>query len=234
MKENQKEKQMFKEVKIKKFNPIYVIGLAWLVYGLIFPLYRIPDFFIAAAFSVICYFLAKRLIPEKTVLHPLTDSGTMDTRAMEIIDQGYDYIEQLEHALERITGKQLTGLILATQVQEITDISRQMLDYTVKNPRTALDLRNFIDYYFPTTIKLLDTYWEMQGQNVKSDNITAIMEKVHNVMDTIVEAFRKQLDSMFAEKKLDIKTDIEVLKSVLASEGLADKNSLNFKGGAPK
>lgn len=214
---------MFKEVKIKKVNPIYAIGLAWLVYGLIFPLYRISDLCIAAAVSVICYILAKRVIPESTVLRPLTEKGALDIRCMEIIDKGYSYIAELEKALERVTDKALTELILSTQIKEITKISRQMLDYTVKNPRVALELRSFIDYYFPTTLKLLDTYSDMQAQEHKSDNITAIMEKVHSVMDTIVAAFCKQLDSMYAEKRLDIKTDIEVLKNVLASEGLTER-----------
>jgi len=174
----------------------------------------------------LAYFAAKKLIPETTVLQPLTESGSVDTRCMEIIDKGYDYIEQLEKALERLQSKCLTQLILATQVKEITESGRQMFYYTVKHPRAALELRTFIDYYFPTTIKLLDTYTEMHEQNMKGENINAIMEKVHAVMDTIVTAFSKQLDSMYAEKKLDIKTDIEVLKNVLATEGLTDAKGI--------
>jgi 5-bromo-4-chloroindolyl phosphate hydrolysis protein len=142
---------------------------------------------------------------------------------MEIIDKGHAYIKELEKAMERLADKALSDLILNTQVKEIVETSRQMLGYTVKNPRMALELRNFIDYYFPTTIKLLGTYSEMREQKLKSDNITGIMDKVHSVMGTIVSAFGKQLDNMYAEKKLDIKTDIQVLKSVLAAEGLADR-----------
>jgi len=208
---------MYREIKVKIINPIYAIGFAWLLYGLIFPLYRLTDLFIASGFSILCYLGAKRLIPERAVIQPLTEKGVLDIRCMEIIDKGYAYIEELE----RMNGR-ISDSVLTEQIIEITGISRQMLAYTVKNPRLALDLRNFIDYYFPVTLKLLNAYTDMHGQSVKSENVTGIMDKVRSVMGTIVPAFRKQLDLMYAEKRLDIKTDIEVLKNVLAAEGLAE------------
>jgi 5-bromo-4-chloroindolyl phosphate hydrolysis protein len=222
------DKKQFREVRVKAFNPIYVIGLVWIIYGLIFPLFRITDFLIVGAISAIGFISAKRFIPEKVLLQPLTETGSLDKRCMEIIETGFGYIEELEKAHGRCCDKDLTDLILSTQINEIVNISRQMLDHTVKNPRVALELRNFIDYYFPETIKLLNTYTEMRAQSVKSDNIQAIMDKVHSVMDTIVKAFNKQLDNMFADKKLDIKTDIEVLQTVLSAEGLAEKSELKM------
>ncbi|MCL2407426.1 MAG: 5-bromo-4-chloroindolyl phosphate hydrolysis family protein [Defluviitaleaceae bacterium] len=218
------DKKMFKEIRVKKINPIYAVGVAVLLYGLIFRnMHTFAGLLIAAAVAAVAYLLAKKILPERVIMHPLTETGALDKRCMEIIDAGIDYLEKLEAVHEKICAKSATALILSTQVKEITRTGRQMLEYTTKNPRTALELRTFIDYYFPTTLKLLDTYREMQEQAIKTDNMQAMIDKIHNVMDTIVAAFGKQLDSMFAEKKLDIKTDIEVLNTVIASEGLNEK-----------
>ena len=211
-----KDQPMYREIKIKTINPIYAIGLTWLLYGLILPLYRFTDLAIVAGLSGIAYILARKFLPERTVLQPLTFDGGLDTRCMEIIDQGYAYIGELSRF--EISDKTLAG-----HVREIISTSRQMLDYTAKNPRVALDLRSFIDYYFPVTIKFLKAYTTMDEQEVKGENVEGIMNKVDSIMGTIVPAFRKQLDSMYTHKRLDIKTDIEVLKSVLAAEGLTDE-----------
>ena len=206
-----------KEITVKIINPIYAIGVTWLLYGLVLPLYRFTDFAIAVALSALAYMLARRFIPVKTMLVPLTDSGALDKRCMEILSKGQAYIEELEKF--KIADKTLAG-----NISEIIGISRQMFDYTLKNPRIALDLRNFIDYYFPTIIKFLNAYNDMVDADIKSENVEGIMAKVSSIMGTILPAFRKQLDLMYAEKRLDIKTDMEVLKTVLASEGLTDKD----------
>ena len=218
-----KRDENFKEIKVKKINPIYVIGPVWLVYALIFPLYRITDLLIAAAVSIIAFILAKKLIPEKTFVVPLTSRGGVDERCAKVLEKGNDYITWLVKYNDRIADRKMSD-----QIQEITDISRQMFDFTAKNPNLASDLGNFIDYYYPTTNKLLETYCDMNEQEVKSANVSEIVAKVSSVMGTIVTAFRKQLDQMYEHKALDVKTDINVLKSVLASEGLTEDGHLKM------
>lgn len=210
------DEKMYKETRVKLINPIYAIGLSWFIYALILPLYRFTDLLIAAAVSVLAYMAARRFIPERTVIAPLTDKGSLDTRCMEIIEEGRAYTEKLTKIQSTIKDP-----LMKEQVGEIVFISRQMFDYTAKNPRIATDLRNFTEYYYPTTLKLLNTYSDMGNQDAKTQNVDNIMDKVSSVMGTITTAFHKQLDDMYAEKRLDVKTDIQVLQSVLAAEGLA-------------
>ena len=80
----------------------------------------------------------------------------------------------------------------------------------------------FLNYYLPTTLKLLNTYDRMGAQGVSGGNIGATMERVENIMGTIVTAFEKQLDSLFGDQALDISTDITVLDNMMAREGLSD------------
>lgn len=79
-----------------------------------------------------------------------------------------------------------------------------------------------MNYYLPTTLKLLNTYDRMGAQGVSGGNIGATMERVENIMGTIVTAFEKQLDALFGAEALDISTDITVLENMMAREGLAE------------
>ena len=80
----------------------------------------------------------------------------------------------------------------------------------------------FLNYYLPTTLKLLNAYDRMDSQGVSGGNIGGTMERVENIMGTIVTAFERQLDALFGAEALDISTDITVLENMMAREGLSD------------
>lgn len=77
-----------------------------------------------------------------------------------------------------------------------------------------------MNYYLPTTVKLLENYNEFGKQEAKGENITSTMKKVEEVLDTVVNAFKKVLDDLFMDKALDTSVDIEVLEKMLREEGL--------------
>ena len=79
-----------------------------------------------------------------------------------------------------------------------------------------------MNYYLPTTLKLLNAYDRMSSQGVEGQNISGTMERVESMMSTIVTAFERQLDSLFGDQALDISTDITVLENMMAREGLSD------------
>ena len=91
-----------------------------------------------------------------------------------------------------------------------------------QKPEKLPQIRKFMDYYLPTTLKLLNAYDRMGAQGVSGGNIGATMERVENIMGTIVTAFEKQLDALFGAEALDISTDITVLENMMAREGLAE------------
>ena len=84
-------------------------------------------------------------------------------------------------------------------------------------------IRKFMDYYLPTTLKLLNAYDRMSATGVSGENIDGTLTKVEGMMRNIVAAFEKQLDSLFGADALDISTDITVLETMMAREGLTDQ-----------
>ena len=77
-----------------------------------------------------------------------------------------------------------------------------------------------MDYYLPTTLKILNAYDRMSAAGVDGENISSTKARVEQMMGTIVTAFRKQLDSLFGAEAMDISADISVLETMMAREGL--------------
>lgn len=79
-----------------------------------------------------------------------------------------------------------------------------------------------MDYYLPMTVKLLDAYEDMDRQPVQGENISASKREIEDTIDTLNVAFEKILDSIFRDTAWDVSTDISVLHTVLAQEGLTE------------
>ena len=88
------------------------------------------------------------------------------------------------------------------------------------HPEVAPELQKMMDYYLPTTSKLLDAYRELDKQPVAGDNIRSTKAEIEQTVDTLNVAFEKLLDSLFVDRAWDISSDISVLNTMLAQEGL--------------
>ena len=98
----------------------------------------------------------------------------------------------------------------------------KIFDQVKKNPQSADDLHRLMNYYLPTTKKLLDAYVELDRQGGGANAIQTKSE-ISEAMDTINEAFENLLDSMFQDMAWEISSDISVMKTMLAQDGLTQK-----------
>ena len=90
-----------------------------------------------------------------------------------------------------------------------------------------------MNYYLPTTTKLVDAYQELYDQPAAGENMAGTKKEIEDTLDTINFAFEKLLDRFFQDTAWDISTDITVMKTMLAQEGLMDdslKKSTSKKG----
>ena len=100
-----------------------------------------------------------------------------------------------------------------------------------QHPELVDDLGRFMDYYLPTTVKLLKAYEELDKQPVEGENIKTAKQEIENTLDTINEAFENLLDSFFRNTAWDVSTDISVLKTMLAQEGLTGNKDFESVSG---
>ena len=149
-------------------------------------------------------------------------SGSREVDALVL--EGRQSIKRMRELNAQIQDKKISQ-----QINRLEQLSNEIFVQVTKNPAKLPQIRKFMSYYLPTTIKLLTSYAEMSAQSVRGKNITATMQKVEGIMDTIVAAFEKQLDSLFGAEALDISTDITVLEGMLEREGLANINAFGMQ-----
>lgn len=139
----------------------------------------------------------------------------LDPQVQEIIKAGDDYVKKIKACNDRIPGEEIS-----TKISKIEYLVDQIFDRVEQNPECVTDIRRLMDYYLPTTVKLLEAYAELDGMAVQGENIISSKKEIENTIDTLNEAFTKLLDSLFQEKAWDVSADISVLNTMLAQEGL--------------
>lgn len=110
---------------------------------------------------------------------------------------------------------------MTRKIDRIEEITGHILEYQEKHPVKAAELRKFLSYYLPTTLKVLNTYAELERQQIQGENITATKKRIEGMMDKVVEGFELQLDKLFENDMLDITSDISVLENMLSQDGLS-------------
>ena len=106
------------------------------------------------------------------------------------------------------------------KINEIMRITDKIMQDAIQDPADVPQIRKFMNYYLPTTIKLLNAYDRMSLQGIEGENVDKSMKNINEMLDTAIEAYKKRLDSLLANQALDIETDIAVLNTMLERDGL--------------
>jgi ATP-dependent Lon protease len=115
---------------------------------------------------------------------------------------------------------------MSRKIERIEIITGKILAYARNHPQKSGELRQFLNYYLPTTLKILNAYAQMDAQGVEGENITAAKVRIEAMMDKVVDGFEKQLDQLFRGDAMDITSDVEVLERMLAK--LCRKAAMTF------
>ena len=116
---------------------------------------------------------------------------------------------------------------IKTKINEIMRITDKIAQDAKADPLDIPQIKRFFNYYLPTTIKLLNAYDRMSAQEIEGENISKSLTSIEEMLDTAIDAYRKRLDSLFANQALDIETDIEVMNTMMEREGLMN-STLQF------
>jgi 5-bromo-4-chloroindolyl phosphate hydrolysis protein len=142
-------------------------------------------------------------------------SNTGNKELDDVIDEGNDYLYKLQDADVKIADPDISLCI-----ERMEKAASGIFEYVKKKPAKIPQIKKFMNYYLPTTLKLLESYELLDKQSVKGDNIASTMHDISGMMQTIASAFEKQLDGLFSDEAMDIQTDITVFDKILEQEGL--------------
>lgn len=146
-----------------------------------------------------------------------------DAQTRKILKDGNAYIRMVHECNEKIRGEEMSGKLF-----RLESIMRRIFEQVEKAPESADDLHKFMDYYLPTTTKLLQAYIDLDRQQIAGENISATKKEIEDTLDTINMAFEKLLDGLFEDTAWDISSDISVMKTMMAQEGLTGERDFQL------
>ncbi len=225
-------------VKKKSVAPFYAVAAVWLLWAVFGRLYTLGHILAAAAVSVVVFLVAKAIWPDRTWTTPEPEPVKTKTEPEpeqptepvkpERKSTGNPEIDALIAERDRALSemKRLNDSIedptISAQIERLETTTQKIIGVVVEKPEKLSQISRFLNYYLPTTLKLLNAYDRMDAAGVSGINIDGTKGKIEDMMETICKAFDKQLDALFGDEALDISADITVLEQMLQQEGLGD------------
>ena len=147
-----------------------------------------------------------------------------NTQVRAVLEQGKAYIEEVRRCNDAIPGEEVSE-----KISRIEMITQRIFDRVEEHPEIIPDLKKLMEYYLPMTVKLLRAYADMDMQPVQGETIQSSKREIEDTLDTINEAFENLLDDLFEDTAMDVSSDISVLNTLLAQEGLTGDDFAKLK-----
>ena len=135
--------------------------------------------------------------------------------ANPVVAEGRQYILKIREANDALPEEDISQ-----KLQQLETIIGKIFACVEQRPQKLPEIRRFLNYYLPTTLKLVTAYREFSEQPVQGSNIQNAKNTIKQTLDTVNDAFAKLLDGLYQDDVLDISSDASVLESMLAQEGL--------------
>ena len=155
---------------------------------------------------------------------PRAKEKARDPQVQEVLDRGNEFLRQIRKCNDAIPGAEISE-----KISRIELLVRRIFQRAQTHPEIIPDLKKLMDYYLPMTVKLLNAYADMDAQPVQGETIQASKQEIEATLDTLNLAFEKLLDSVFQDTAMDVSSDISVLQTLLAQEGLVEDELTKMK-----
>lgn len=151
-----------------------------------------------------------------------TDAQTGENASDE--DNFSSIIRQIRRLNDEIEDK-----VISDKIDLIEGHTRNIFDYVTEHSEAMPQIRSFLNYYLPTTLKLLESYSRIERVGVAGENMKKSKENIERIMDLLVVGFEQQVDQLFRNESIDISSDIGVLERMMAMDGLDGRNDFKIK-----
>lgn len=163
--------------------------------------------------------MEQKLLEEKQVQEKQIQEEGQDLNSGEfgqVLEEGRSYLQKIQECNQLISGQEISSKITRMEM-----LVQKIFDRVKEDPDSLPDIHKLMEYYLPTTVKLLEAYLQLDSQPVQGENIKSSKLEIEQTLDTLNSAFERLLDSLFEDVAWDVSTDISVLQAMLAQEGLA-------------
>ena len=220
---------------------IYSFLITWIILSAFFPMYELGGLLAALGIGLGMAYLVGRMVgraqsqaspqPEqKQAAQPVQEPVRSTSQRVKpaekksygpeidpIVEEGNKALSEMGRLYMSIQDTEVRS-----KINEIMRITDKIVQDAIQDPSDIPQIKKFMNYYLPTTIKLLNAYDRMSALGVEGENIDKSMKNINEMLDAAILAYKKRLDSLFANQALDIETDIDVMNQMLAREGLSE------------
>lgn len=117
---------------------------------------------------------------------------------------------------------------VSDRIYKIEAHTKNIFDYVTDHPEAMPQIRTFMNYYLPTTLKLLETYSRIERVGVAGENMKKSKENIEKTLDLLVVGFEGQIDQLFKNESIDISSDIAVLETMMKKDGISGKSNFDI------
>lgn len=248
---------MKKLKKQRSVIPVYLVAVVWLIAGFGVRIHRPLQFAVTIAISAAVFLLGRTVWRDRTIVinakDPEPKPDKQEEKQAEPQQEAQPQPEQakepeqpqepedpeiaaLRQERDRAVGEMrrlndsIEDPVLSEQIDHIESTTGKIFAYVMSHPDQKGQIRRFLNYYLPTTLKLLNAYDRLDDAGISGINIDGAKGRISEVMRAIVDGFDRQLDALYQGEVMDINAEIKVLQSLLTGDGLADQKNTPMGG----
>ena len=142
--------------------------------------------------------------------------------------EGYaGILRQIRELNDRIADEALSA-----KLDRLEQLSGRIFKLVEENEEKRAAASTFLNYYLPTTLKLMENYANFEEAGVSGENLSQAKAKIEKTMDSIVAGFEHQLDALYRTDAMDIASDIQVMETMLRRDTASVADDFGLGGGS--
>lgn len=214
----------------KNVSGIYTFAGVWLAAACFLPMYRLWALLLTLGLSSFCAYLMGKRAAKKEQRRAEAKTAEAQPAPAKTAEPQKSYGPEIDPIIQegnRALGEMgriymsVQDVEVRKKINELMRITDKITQDAIHDPSDIPQIKKFMNYYLPTTIKLLNAYDRMSAQGIEGENLDKSMKSINDMLDQAIVAYKTRLDSLFENQALDIETDIEVMNQMLAREGLS-------------
>ena len=119
--------------------------------------------------------------------------------------------------------------VMSEKIRTMQEITAAIFQEVEAHPSKKPQIQRFMNYYLPTTLKLLDSYARIEQQGVSGENMAKAKADIERIADTLVEGYKKQLDTLYQSEAVDIAGDVSVIENMMRRDGLTGQSDFRIR-----
>ena len=141
--------------------------------------------------------------------------------------EGYEgMLQDIRRANDRIDDP-----VLSAKIDRLEIVTGQIFKVIQEQPAKKEKANTFLNYYLPTTQKLLDSYADFEEAGVSGQNLDQAKSRIQDTMDNVIAGFEHQLDELYRDAAMDIDSDIRVMETMLKRDTSTVADDFGLDGG---